>query len=131
VDKNTLNETVELSLAGKITFPEIVRRLIANHVERYIADLVGLKITYFNNSNEFHEASFKFNAFNIAQEFNATNVKNAIIDSQQGRIDYQTFLKRIMSAGCTHYEVFITGKRVIYFGRDGNHHIELFPSAKK
>jgi hypothetical protein len=32
-----------------------------------------------------------------------------------------------MEAGCSHYEVFISGKKAIYFGRDGSQHIELFP----
>lgn len=130
MDKATLNELKELSFAGKISFPEVVKRLIANNVERYIADLVGLKITYFSNDGQVHDASFKLDTHDIAQEFNALEIKSSIKDSQQAKINYQTFLKRIMSAGCTHYEVFIAGKKVIYFGRDGSHHIELFPSAK-
>jgi hypothetical protein len=35
-----------------------------------------------------------------------------------------------MKAGCSHYEVFITGKKVIYLGRDGGQHVELFPQPK-
>lgn len=130
MDKNILNQTLELSLAGKITFPQVVGELIKNNVERYIADLVGLKITYFSTNGELHELSLKFHAYPIAQEFNAVEVQNSIKDAQQAKIDYQAFLKRVMLAGCTHYEVFITGKKVIYFGRSGDHHIEHFPSAK-
>lgn len=130
MDKNILNETKELSLAGKITFPEVVKRMVDNNIERYIADLVGLKITYLNYKGEPHESVLKIDATKISQEFNAAEVKNAITESQQRKIDYQTFLKRIMEAGCTHYEVFIVGKKAIYFGRDGSHHVEVFPSAK-
>lgn len=130
MDKNILNETKELSLLGKITFPEVIKRMMDNNIERYIADLVGLRVTYFSSNNEYHDLSFKLDVPEIAQEFNFEEVKNAIIDSQQRKINYQAFLKRIMLAGCTHYEVFITGKKAIYFGRDGSQHIELFPSAK-
>ena len=32
-----------------------------------------------------------------------------------------------MAAGCSHYEVFITGRKAIYFGGDGARHIgEIF-----
>lgn len=125
-----LNETLELSLAGKIIFSEVVKRLAANGTERYIADLVSLKKIYYSNDGEVHETIFKFDSPQITQQFNAEEVESSIKDIQQLKINYKTFLKRIMSAGCTHYEVFINGKQAIYFGRDGSHHIELFPSVK-
>jgi uncharacterized protein YbcV (DUF1398 family) len=46
-------------------------------------------------------------------------------------IQYREFLQRVMAAGCSHYEVFITGKQAIYFGRDGSYHIEKFPQPKQ
>jgi uncharacterized protein YbcV (DUF1398 family) len=130
MNRNILNELKDPSFAGKISFSEVIKRLIANDVERYIVDLVGFKITYFSNDGQVHESSFKLDTHEIAQEFNAIEVKSAIKNSQQAKINFQTFLKRIMLAGCTHYEVFITGEKVIYIGRDGSNHIELFPSAK-
>jgi hypothetical protein len=33
-------------------------------------------------------------------------------------------------AGCVGYHVFITGKRVVYYGRQGDQQIEYFPGAK-
>ena len=130
MDENILKETMELSLAGKITFPAVVKKLISNNTERYTADLVAMKKFYYGNSGEIYESTFKLDAPKITLEFDVKEIKNAIQDIQQLKIDYQTFLKRIMSAGCTHYQVFINGKKAIYFGRDGSHHIELFPLAK-
>jgi uncharacterized protein YbcV (DUF1398 family) len=49
---------------------------------------------------------------------------------QQRQIGYAEFLRRIMAAGCASYEVFIGGRQAIYFGRDGDHHIEPFPGSK-
>jgi uncharacterized protein YbcV (DUF1398 family) len=47
---------------------------------------------------------------------------------QQGQLGYAEFLRRIMASGCSHYEVFIAGRKVMYFGRDGEFHTEHFPS---
>ncbi|HMS45069.1 MAG TPA: DUF1398 family protein [Alphaproteobacteria bacterium] len=129
---NVVTECTALSLAGKITFGEVVEKLATAGVERYIVDLVGFhKFTYGVSGNHLID-KFSFNGGGrVAKHFNGAEVKNAILDIQQGRIDYQTFLRRIMMAGCSHYEVFIAGKKAIYFGCDGSHHIENFPKHKE
>jgi hypothetical protein len=35
-----------------------------------------------------------------------------------------------MAAGTTGYWVFLAGRKVIYFGRKGDFHIEEFPGSK-
>ncbi|MBY0281423.1 MAG: DUF1398 domain-containing protein [Alphaproteobacteria bacterium] len=51
-------------------------------------------------------------------------LKNTITDFQQYKIDYQTYLREIMSAGCCRYAVYIHTKKVSYIGRDGSYYIE-------
>jgi uncharacterized protein YbcV (DUF1398 family) len=130
MDIKTINECFMLSLAGKITFPEAVKKLADIDTERYIIDLVGLKKLYYGTNNQTYIGSFEFEAGKVKEIFNQEEIKKTISDIQQNKINYQTFLHRIIAAGCSHYEVFITGKKAIYFGRDGTHHIELFPSTK-
>lgn len=127
MNTDVIEECTSLSLSEKITFPEVVTKLAAAGVERYTTDLVGKKKFSYGRSGETHIEDFAFESINIPEQFDPTTVKQAIADSQQDRIKYQTFLRRIMEAGCVHYEVFITGRRAIYFGRDGGHHIEEFP----
>lgn len=127
---NIIEECIALSLSEQITFPEVVMKLSNAGVERYIADLVGKKKFSYGKQNKTHINELSFDSVNIPEQFNAAAIKQTIIDIQQARIKYQTFLRRIMEAGCTHYEVFIAGKKAIYFGRDGSQHIELFPQAK-
>jgi len=131
MDKNIINKFLALSMAGETTFGEVVKNLIPAGVERYIADLVGQRKLYFGVDDEMHDCIITLNQKQaIADSFNTEEVKNSIIDIQQGKINYHTFLLRIMAAGCSHYEVFMKGKKAIYFGRDGSYHIELFPGAK-
>lgn len=128
MDNNIIDECTKLSLEGKLAFPDLVITLIANGTERYFADLIGLKKTYFSINDETHTSKLVLeNPQRVATNFNEKEIAQAIADSQQNYIDYQMFLHRAMAAGCSHYEVFLTGKKVIYFGRTGSFHIEHFP----
>ena len=40
-------------------------------------------------------------------------------DAVLGALGYAEFLRRIMRAGCASYCVFIAGRKVMYFGKDG------------
>ena len=127
MDINTIKECSDRSLAGNIKFPAMVMKLLAAGVERYTVDLVSFTKTYYGVAGEVHTISFTFDALKVAADFNAKEIKDAITASQKDLIDYQTFLRRVIPAGCSHYEAFLTGKKVIYLGRDGSYHIELFP----
>ena len=132
MDTNVLDQSCAASLAGTITFPEVVQELASTGVERYIADLAQLKNQYYGANGEYHSAALAFTgAPAISQQFSAEEVKGAITDIQQQKIIYPDFLRRIMAAGCTHYEVYIQGRQAVYFGRDGSQHIEKFPAATK
>ncbi len=50
-------------------------------------------------------------------------------ESQRGEHSYGDFLRKTMAAGCVGYFVQIAGRRALYFGRNGESHVELFPSA--
>lgn len=124
---NIIDECVSLSLGGKITFPEVVAKLMVAGVERYLVDLITLQKTTYGIQGESHVSSLSIAISHVALVFDAEGVKQALHDIQQNKIDYQAFLHRIATAGCSHYEVYIAGKKVIYFGRDGSQHIEFFP----
>ena len=50
--------------------------------------------------------------------------------SQRGEHTYVDFLRKTMAAGCVGYCVHIRGRRALYFGRDGDVHVERFPGAR-
>lgn len=129
MNTEVIKECISLSLAETITFPEVVMKMAGAGVERYIADLVGKKHFSFGKQGETHIAELVFDAITIPEQLDTATVQQTITDIQQGRIKYQAFLRRVMEAGCSHYEVFITGRRAIYFGRNGVLHIEEFPKA--
>jgi len=66
----------------------------------------------------------------IAGEFNGAGLMEAIRGAQADTVRYPEFVSRSTAAGVIGYWAFLTGKRVIYFGRKGEEHIEEFPRPK-
>lgn len=116
------------SLGGTIKFPEVIRQLAKLGVERYHADYSRHETTYYLASGESLVVPVPHPAQPIAAAFSGTLVESAIRQSQRGEIDYPEFLSQTMAAGCVGYFVQITGRRVLYFGREGDLHGEPFPS---
>ncbi len=67
----------------------------------------------------------------FAAQFNPDAVQAAVKAVQSKEIGYAEFLRRIMEAGCSSYQVFFGGRKAMYFGRDGAFYTEPFPAAAK
>lgn len=124
-----IQECAHGALHGVLTFPEIVGKLASIGVERYHADYSRHEITYYMSDNESIVVSTPHPLHAIAQGFSGTNVECAVRQSQRNEHSYLDFIRKTAEAGCVGYFVQITGRRVIYFGREGDSHVEHFPSA--
>jgi uncharacterized protein YbcV (DUF1398 family) len=126
----TIAECMTLSFADT-PFPQVVQRLVGAGVKSYTADLVKLRNTYYDgNSETYDEALPLKDGPTIAPAFDAAGVAATVKSIQRGEIGYAEFLRRIMTCGCSHYEVFIAGRKAMYFGRDGDFYTEPFPGQK-
>ncbi len=130
MNTDTIAECMKLSFAST-PFPQVVQKLAGAGVRSYDADLVRLRKTYYDEANATAEEAMPLKPSPaIATGFDKAGVAATVRDIQQGRIGYPEFLRRIMSAGCARYSVYIGGRKAIYFGRDGDFHIEEFPGGK-
>lgn len=130
MNTTTIAECMTLSFADE-PFPKVVQRLVGAGVTSYTADLVTLRNTYYGPDGEAHDEGLPLrDSPTIAAEFDAADVAASVKSIQRGEIGYDAFLRRIMGAGCSHYEVFIVGRKAMYFGRDGDFYTEPFPTAK-
>lgn len=123
-----LHDCLELAFQDKLSFPETVRRMAADGIERYHADLVRLEKTHYNAAGASHIEKMPLDGAAPAAEFRAGRVKEALTAIQQRETDYPEFLRRIMAAGVTDYTVYINGQKAIYTGRTGDSYVEPFPS---
>lgn len=131
MDINQINECMILSLVGKANLAQIVVKLLAAGVERYVVDLVTFRRITYGNEGEHYAVPFSFpDTPKIPKSLDIVALKNTISQIRQYKIDYQTYLREIMMAGCCQHQVYIHNKKIIYIGRDGNHYVEDFSLLK-
>lgn len=131
MDIQIVKDSFAASMAGSITFPEVVQRLSATGTERYRIDLIAKQHVAYGLEGDVHCDSFDYDGPDVPKALDTEAVEATIRAIQKGQIAYLTFLERIMRAGCCHYEVYISGRQAIYFGRDGQSHVEPFPNLTR
>ncbi len=128
---NMIIETARQTLAGNISFPDVVGQLLAAGVEYYHVDYIGMKKTFYSATGDMVVTPISYEKLpSVAAEFSAEELRADILDSQQNGQKYRDFTRRAMEAGVQAYFAFLRGKRVTYLGRQGDQHTEWFPGAQ-
>lgn len=130
MDIAIIEECTRASHEERITFGEVVGRLITAGVERYHVDLIRGESTYFMPDCQSHRVSYKAVDARPALSFSADGVLAAVRSIQAGRTKYLTFCRQIMEAGCVGYLVSMQGQRAVYYGRSGETYVEPFPGSR-
>lgn len=123
----------ELSVAtqqGRMTFPQVVKELLAVGVQSYLVDFASRQKIHYLSDGTTCSVPLILDPGPIAAEFSSPDLVAAIRAAQADTLRYPEFVKRSTAAGVIGYWAFLTGKRVIYLGREGEQHIEEFPRPK-
>jgi uncharacterized protein YbcV (DUF1398 family) len=131
MNTTVMHEVMTETQAGELIFPEVVRRLTEVGVESYFVDLATGTETLYTIDGQSHTAKMTLPLHPIAEDYSPSGIVAAIRGAQADTIRYPEFVKRSAAAGIVAYWAFLTGKKVIYFGRKGEMHIEEFPRAKQ
>ena len=124
-----MHETLTGSLAGNLTFPQVVGKLIEAGVESYRVDFITGQDVFYAPSGATHTETFPVDPTRVASTFNQPALQQAIREAQADTLRYPQFVPRVCAAGVASYQVFITGRKAIYFGRNGETHTEPFPAS--
>lgn len=127
--KAVMRECTSRSDDGTLSFPQAVAKLITAGIESYHTDLRRAEKTYYMSNGESHIVAAKMIEADPPEEFSAAGVEAAVRSFQSGKIAYTEFCARILAAGCVSYQVFLTGRLVVYAGRNGDTIAEPFPAA--
>ncbi|MFT3924214.1 MAG: DUF1398 family protein [Myxococcales bacterium] len=126
-------ECLAASYAATKDFPSIVRSLIGAGFEGYTVDFRRGTVTYYLPSGDSVELASPRGSSHaeskVAAEFKAGVVEGAVREAQTNApgYTYQGFCEKVKAAGCAGYLVSFLGKRVVYFGRSAETHVEHFP----
>jgi uncharacterized protein YbcV (DUF1398 family) len=126
-----ITRTAHATLDGTISFPEVVGQLLAAGVEYYQVDYVGMRKTFYGDGGDVVVTAINYEGLPpVAADFDPAALRADILDSQRNGQKYRDFTRRAMVAGVQGYFAFLRGKRVTYFGRQGDQHTEWFPGAE-
>lgn len=130
MNASTLQQLVTATLTGAMPFPEIVGRLMQEGVDHYQVDYLLLQFRFYGVHGGVVLAPLVLEGLPpVHDTFDVTALKAAIYDSQANGQKFRDFCGRAMTAGVQSYSVFLGGQRVMYVGRQGDHHVEWFPGA--
>jgi uncharacterized protein YbcV (DUF1398 family) len=130
MSKHVIHELAVATQQGKMTFPQVVKGLLEVGVESYLVDFAAKQKTHYLSDGTTHTVPMILDPGPIAADFNSAGLVAAIRGAQADSVRYPEFVKRSTAAGVIGYWAFLTGKRVIYFGRKGEQHIEEFPKPQ-
>ena len=126
---STAQRCLDAAYAGTMDFPSIVRALIDAGFEGYDVDYRRGTSTYFLAAGESVQLSLPKSDAKVSREFRGSDVAQAVREAQTKApgYTYAGFCAKVKAAGCAGYMVSFLGKRVVYFGRTAETHVEHFP----
>ena len=115
---------------GSLSFPDIVGRLIAAGFEGYAVDYRRNIQIYYLPDGDSVALDMRPSTGMVAAAFDASEVERLVRWAQANPADYSyfAFCKKAKAAGCAGYLVSFLGRRVVYFGRTAETHVERFPT---
>lgn len=121
----------EGSETGSMDFPTIVGTLLDAGVEGYAVDFRRSTKTYYLPDGESVELLAMPIENPVAPSFDAEKVAAAVWEAQAkvAGYSYAGFCAKVTAAGCAGYLVSFPGRRVVYYGRTAETHVEHFPKA--
>lgn len=130
MNAQVIHEVNAATEEGKMTFPQVVGKMLEAGIESYFVDFIAGRKTCYATTGETVTEPMILKLDPVAEEFSTDALVAAIRGAQADTVRYPEFVKRSTAAGVAGYWAFLTGKQVIYFGRKGEVHIERFPGAK-
>lgn len=112
-----------------LSFPQAAGMLMEAGFEAYLVDYRAGTRTHYLPGGETLTLPCPGEERPVAEAFEAAGVSAAIAWAQSGAADYTyaAFNRQVTAAGCAGYLVSFPGRRVVYFGRTGEVHVEHFP----
>ena len=111
-----------------MNFPQSVGALASVGITYYYVGFLRNEKTCYARDGESYRTSLPFPEQNVTETFITSVIQLNIKDSQTKDQPYCEFVRRAKNAGCIGYFVFIRGHSAFYFGRNGELHVEQFPS---
>jgi uncharacterized protein YbcV (DUF1398 family) len=125
IAEKCLNAAYDKTMA----FPDIIATLIQSGFESYTVDYRRNTTTYFLPDGDSVVLDNHSSDVPVAAAFDQAGVAAQVKWAQANAADhsYAAFCKNVKALGCAGYVVSFPGRRVLYYGRTAETHVEHFP----
>lgn len=125
----TAKTCLDAAYDGRLSFPEIISKLVEADFDGYAVDYRRNTQAYYLPDGDHVEFATPASAGPVAAAFDSDGVAALVRWAQANASDYSypAFCKMAKAAGCAGYLVSFLGRRVVYYGRTAETHVELFP----
>jgi uncharacterized protein YbcV (DUF1398 family) len=122
-------DCLDAAYDGSRDFPDIVGTLILAGFEGYSVDYRRGITTYHHGDGSSVDIDNRPSDAHVALAFDQDGIVAQIRWAQSGDADYSygAFCDNAKGAGCAGYIVSFPGRRVLYYGRTAETHVEHFP----
>lgn len=127
MDKEAIRDVLDKALAKAIAFPDVVAALQKQGVESYHVDFLRNEYRHYARNGESFVTDVPLVHDGVAAELSAEKLENINKRVQSGQAWYPDFVREGAAAGCAYYIVYLYGRKVRYFGRDGDEYVQYFP----
>lgn len=125
MQNNILLPLQEIARTAK-SYPELVQGMVNIGIQSYTVDVATGTTLYRMADGEIALKEGSGELKEITHQFMEEATIQAVKDTQQGKIDYPTFMERIAKTGVRFYEATLQGtKRVTYVGTGGYYEEEI------
>lgn len=114
---------------GSLSFPKIIGALAGAGFEGYAVDYRRGSQTYYLPDGDAIDLDMAPSPGPIGAAFDSGSIEALVRWAQANADDYSyvAFCERVKAAGCAGYLVSFPGRRVVYYGRTAETHVEHFP----
>jgi uncharacterized protein YbcV (DUF1398 family) len=112
-------ETDLISPAGALNFSEFVATLEQTLVDYCRVDILEGRMIFVAEDGEVYSDTLELKD-KIAEKFDDGGIRQAILDNQLDRLSFKDFVSQLMNCGVVSYTIHLSGRKVIYFGKNGD-----------
>lgn len=94
-----------------------IKNLGVSHYETYVSD--G-KINYHSVQNDTVNLPAKYATIEISDITNDVEFKTGLVEHQQGKTDFLTFIKMCANCGIQKWEISLVNMTCVYYNKSGN-----------
>jgi len=125
-----LKGVVDKALATAIAFPDLLAVMKKEGVESYHVDFLRNEYRFYSQGGGSFVTDVPLRHGEVAREFCPEKLEDINKRVQAGQAGYPDFVAEGAAAGCAYYIVYLDGKKVRYFGRNGDEYIQHFPGSR-